>query len=142
MKPLILQFKETPKEKELDFSLIEYDSELNLSVDRRTLQPAIDLLSLDTTTMTKAGWEASDSDEDRLNALLDTSTKTYSDSREISHPDQETLNFQNLMDTTTVTLVSSEGIDSDPDVRKMELLLDTSTVTEAKEDTDQDKDWK
>ena len=115
MRPLALQFKETPKGTELDYSLIEYDNTLNLSVNKITRQPAIDSVCLDTETFTKADRDVTDSDNNRVNMLIDTETRTFT---------------------------SSEQSDSDRDRNSLQALMDTSTFTESTEATDQDKDWK
>ena len=54
MKPLIFDFKEKPTNQGMDFSLVEYSDKFNLTVVRGTEQPAINILSMDTVTMTKA----------------------------------------------------------------------------------------
>ncbi len=115
MRPLAFQFKETPTGVDLDFSLIEYDDQLNLSVNKKTGHPAIDSISMDTETVTKAGAETSDTDQNGM---------------------------KNLMDTETRTFTSTEQSDSDRDRMTMQALMDTSTLTESTESTDQDKDWK
>ena len=76
MKPLAFQFKETPTVAHLDFSLIEYDDQLNLSVNALTRQPAIDSISMDTETYTRADGEVSDSDNNGISMLIDTDTFT------------------------------------------------------------------
>lgn len=111
MRPLALQFKETPTNENLDFSLIEYDEQLNLSVNKKTRQPAIDSLEMDTETFTKADRESSDSDHDAINMLLDTETRTYTE-REESDSDCDRISIQALMDTTTIT-ESREDVDQD-----------------------------
>lgn len=112
MRPLVFQFKETPTSKNLDYSLIEYDEQLNLSVNKKTKQPAIDSLTMDTETFTKANRESSDSDRDVISMLMDTETRTYTE---------------------------REEADSDYDSRSMQALMDTTTITESREDIDQDK---
>jgi hypothetical protein len=78
MKLFALQFKESPTIENSDYSLIEYDSVQNLSVNRITRQPAIDSLKLDTETFTKTQGEDSDSDNNnRIAMLLDTETRTF-----------------------------------------------------------------
>lgn len=114
MKPLTLEFKEIPNGADLDYSLIEYDNELNLSVNKQTRQPAIENVEMDTTTFTKAGTEESDTDFNGIKMLLD---------------------------TEMITLVNSEGTVSDKDKIALNALLDTTTLTESSETSDQDKDW-
>ena len=64
MRPLILEFAETPTLKNLDFSLIEYSTKKNLSVIKGTETSAISYVSMDTETFTKANQEPTDSDND------------------------------------------------------------------------------
>lgn len=112
MKPITFQFLEKPSETEFDYSVIEYDSKLNLSVDKTTSLPAIEVLNLETETFTKTGGEASDSDSD----------------------------FQ--MDTATRTLTQLESTDSDVDIHNLIHLMGTSTLTESSEVVDSDEDIK
>jgi len=112
MKPLAFQFKETPTSENIDYSLIEYDEQLNLSINKKTGQPAIETLTMDTETFTKAIGESSDSDRDSNSILMDTETRTYT---------------------------RTEDADSDRDRQSMQALMDTTTITESREDSDQDK---
>ncbi|HYV90913.1 MAG TPA: hypothetical protein VE978_03985 [Chitinophagales bacterium] len=114
MKPFAFQFKEIPTKENLDYSLIEYDEQFNLSVIKTTRQPAIDTLTMDTETFTKAQGESSDSDDDGIRILMDTTTATYSPpvGKEDSDSDSERGNIQSLMDTTTIT-ESREDVDQD-----------------------------
>ena len=106
MRPLIFEFKENPIDNEiLDYSLIEYDKELNLSINKLTRQPAIDTLNLETHTFTKAQCEGSDSDIDLIGKLMDTETRTYTKS-EMSDRDYDRMALQNLLDTSTSTRAS------------------------------------
>ncbi|MGY6521514.1 MAG: hypothetical protein ACXIUD_07290 [Mongoliitalea sp.] len=78
MKPLILHFAEKPSLKELDFSLVEYSQNQNLTVIKETTIPAIKYISMETETFTKTSGEPSDSDRDyqlKLKYLLDTKPK-------------------------------------------------------------------
>ena len=57
MKPIIFQFRETPTpeySEEFDYSLIEYDEKLNLSIHKELKIPAIDVpnIRMDTVTVT------------------------------------------------------------------------------------------
>lgn len=115
MRPLAFEFAEKPKSVELDFSLIEYNEQLNLSINKQTRQPAIDVLNLETETFTKTQGEASDSDHNGIS---------------------------NFMGTETSTFTSTEQSDSDRDKLSLLALMDTTTLTESTEATDQDKDWK
>ena len=115
MRPLILEFAETPELKNLDYSLIEYSREKNLSVIRNTQIPAISYVNMETETFTKTSGEPVDSDNDlryRLRRLLDTSTDTFT---------------------------STEPSDSDQDRSALKMLMDTQTITESVEPTDTDK---
>lgn len=115
MKPLILHFAERPSLKNLDFSLVEYSQEQNLSVLNETNIPAIKYVSMETETFTKTSGEPSDSDRDyqlKLKYLLDTKTKTFT---------------------------STEPSDSDHNHSKLRLLMDTKTITESVETVDSDK---
>jgi hypothetical protein len=111
MKPFIFNFKETPTGENMDHTTIEYDDKLNLSVIKKTRQPAIDVLDMATETFTKAQGESSDTDKSYMNKLMDTATKTFSGGEE-SDSDKETSELLNLVDTTTIT-ESSESTDQD-----------------------------
>ena len=112
MNPITFQFKESPNQENLDYSLIEYDNQLNLSIDKKTKQPAIDFLTMDTETVTRANRENTDSDNNGVRMLMDTSTFTKA-----------------ALDIT----------DTDRDRLLIQALMDTATLTESREDTDQDK---
>jgi len=86
MNPFIFQFKEPATEEDVDFSEIEYDQNLNLSVDRRTSRPAVESIKMATETSTKVHGESSDTDSPMTGML---------------------------MATETITLVNTEGSDSD-----------------------------
>lgn len=77
MKPLILQYTEKPLGDNFDNSLIEYDNNLNLSVDKITKRPAVSFLNMGTETFTKTYDEVSDSDADRISYMMGTSTQTH-----------------------------------------------------------------
>lgn len=115
MRPLILEFAETPELANIDYSIIEYSRTKNLSVLKGTENSAISHLSLDTSTRTKDGAETSDSDLDYK------------------------FNLKRLLDTNTGSLNSTEPMDSDNDYASLKLLLDTQTITESVETTDTDK---
>ncbi|OBY65975.1 hypothetical protein [Polaribacter vadi] len=115
MKPLILEFTESPKLQNIDYSLIEYSKEKNLSVLKNTTIPAISYVSMDTETFTKTSGEPSDSDNDYR------------------------LKLKRLLDTSTETFTSTEPSDSDNNYSSLKLLMDTQTVTESIEPTDSDK---
>lgn len=112
MKPLIFEFKENPIGETQDYSVIEYDDMLNLSVNKLTGQPAIETINLETETFTKTNGESADSDRDGLSMIMDTETRTYT---------------------------YSEASDSDKDRNALLTLMDTTTLTESSETTDQDK---
>ena len=110
MKPLILEYSETPSgsDSDIDFSVIEYSKELNLSVLKGTNMPAVNYLTTDTVTLTKSGGEGSDNDSEshitkNLNMLLDTSTRTLAGGEGSSDNDQDRSNIKNLLDTQTLT---------------------------------------
>lgn len=115
MKPLILEFTETPKLKNIDYSLVEYSKSKNLSVLINTNIPAISYVNMDTETFTKTSGEPTDSDYDFKS------------------------NLRRLLDTSTHTLVSTEPSDSDKNYSSLKLLMDTQTLTESVEPTDSDK---
>lgn len=115
MKPLILEFAEKPNVQELDYSIIEYSEEQNLSVTTGTTTPAIKTVALETETFTKTEGEPSDSDNDLRS------------------------NLKRLLDTSTETLSGTEPSDSDDNYSTMKLLMDTQTITECVEPTDSDK---
>lgn len=114
MNPLILNFKEKPKESMQSFSSIEYSEKLNLSIDSQTGQPAIAFLNLSTSTFTKVYNETTDSDNDLMNVMMGTMTKT-SYQLEGTDDDASYKSHKYLMGTSTLTLVSQEGVDSDLD---------------------------
>ena len=138
MKPFVLEFKETPIKESLDYSLIEYSKVLNLSIIKNTGKPAVDFLNMDTSTATRGSFESSDSDKPSLNKLLDTTTFTKAGGETSGDKDDGRINYFQ-MDTSTQTFTATEASDSDRDRRMIELLLDTSTLTESRETTDQDK---
>lgn len=110
MKPFIFQFKEFPTGEHIDFSMIEYDSNLNLNVLKETKQPAIEVVNMETQTFTKENGEGADSDRDVFRMMADTATMTFSN--ESSDSDAQRMSLQNLMDTTTLT-EASEVTDHD-----------------------------
>lgn len=112
MKPLILEYTEQPTMNTLDFSLIEYDENLNLSVEKQTKKPAIEFLNMSTETFTKTYSESSDSDANQISPLMGTKTKTYT---------------------------STEASDNDNVYNSVKLLMGTKTLTESVETTDNDK---
>lgn len=112
MKPLILQYTEKGIDENFDFSKIEYDNQLNLTVDKRTRQPAIDYLNMSTVTGTRTYSETSDSDQDNVNLMMGTLTKT-SYQLEGSDDDASFNSIKSMLETRTLTLVSQESSDSD-----------------------------
>lgn len=116
MKPLIFRFLEKANMKNLDFSSITYDEKLNLSVDRVSKKPAIDILKLGTSTVTDVCEENSDCDpnnQDDLKLLMGTSTNTFA-SKESSDNDRDKIALEFLMGTMTKT-GSGSGETSDSD---------------------------
>jgi len=111
MKPFIFEFKEVPTGDTIDYSIVEYDDTLNLSVHKVSKQPAIEMLSMQTETFTKTQGEGADTDKSALTLQMDTETGTYT---------------------------RTETSDSDKDRRHLQMLIDTSTLTERTESTDQD----
>lgn len=112
MRPLILQYRETTKNQNFDFSGIAYSEKLNLTIDTKTGLPAIDYLSLSTETFTRTYDETSDSDNDRMSLMMSTVTKT---SYQLEGTDEDpTYSFiKMMMETKTLTLVAQEGSDND-----------------------------
>ena len=115
MRPLILEFAETPKYIDFDYSLIEYSEKNNLSVLKGTEIPVISYVNMGTETFTKTMGEVSDSDNDIRN------------------------NLKLLMGTETRTFTSTEPSDSDRDRQSLKLLMGTETITESIEPTDSDR---
>ena len=126
MKPLILEFQELPTGKSHDYSMIEYNDELNLNIDRNTGLPAIDSLSMETETFTKADGEGADTDRNGFNSLLITETGTKDDGED---SDSDKNGFDAMMVTETGTYASLEGSDSDRDIASVHSLLETQTQT-------------
>lgn len=115
MKPLILEFIEEPSLRDVDFSIIEYSKKQNLSVIRGTEIPAISYVSMATETFTKTTGEVIDSDNNNK------------------------LNLRQVLDTSTETFTSTENSDTDQNIRRLKMLIDTQTITESSEPTDSDK---
>ena len=111
MRPLIFEFKENPTGQVQDYSLIEYDENLSLSVNKLTGQPAVDSINLETETFTKTQGESSDSDRDAVSILMDTATMTLVHS-EASDDDKGKSIFQNLVDTA-ILAESTESVVQD-----------------------------
>jgi len=114
MNPFILSFRESPKEKDVDFSKIKYCDKLNLSIDVQSGLPAISFLNSSTSTFTKVYNETSDSDNDFVGVMMGTMTRTQ---YQIEGTDEDA-NFntiKSMMGTKTITLVSQEV--SDDEVR-------------------------
>lgn len=111
MIPFTFQFKETPTANEnFDFSLIEYDESLNLSINKSTGQPAVNELELGTETFTRVNGEATDSDYTGVALMMatETATKTLGEGVD-SDPSAIGL----IMETRTTTFTALEGADSD-----------------------------
>lgn len=108
MKPLTFQFKERPAGENFDYSLIEYDERLNLSVNKVTKQPAINEVRMETETFTRSG-EGADSDVNGIGLLMATETATKSG----EGVDSDEGRFAAMMETSTTTFVDAEGADSD-----------------------------
>lgn len=113
MKPLVLEFAETPDGEDQDWSLIQYSEELNLSVIAGTKIPAVRCLDASTVTGTRSIKESSDSDKDIRNIGPLLATSTYSaNPKETTDTDQTPRGLQNLLATQTVTK-NVEATDSD-----------------------------
>lgn len=113
MKPLLYHFKEHPSIDNTEDAPVEYNHVLNLTVLKGTDIPVVNFSSCDTETFTKASMEGSDSDNDFKSYVFDTSTHTRS---------------------------NKEGVDSDNETMKIARLIDTTTLTETQETSDQDRD--
>jgi hypothetical protein len=129
MNPLILHFRTISNERSnVDESLLEYNSQLQLSVIKSSGLPAFDYISLKTMTGTKAHNEDTDSD--------------YAHSKITPNLNSANVNLENdlaiLLATKTVTL-SVESTDADTGPKMNKLLLGTMTLTRANtESTDSD----
>lgn len=113
MKPLIFEFEEQPTDESHDYTLIEYNEALNLSIDKKTGLPAIESISMETETFTKVGGEGADSDRDGFNPMMVTETGTYANT-ESSDSDRDLTSIYSLLETQTATRDYMEGSDSDP----------------------------
>jgi len=113
MRPLILEFQEFPADESPDYSMINYDDKLNLSIDGSTGLPAIESISMETETMTKADWEDTDSDKNGINQNLVTETGTLK-GFEDSDSDHDISSIHALLETQTHTRDHMEVTDSDP----------------------------
>jgi hypothetical protein len=148
MRPLLLEYIEKTDGKPLDFSMVEYSYEQNLTVLKNSNIPAVKFMPIDTITFTKADGESSDTDAQPLSSvnelknLLDTRTETKTFS-EVSDSDASYMSKVNdlkvLLDTSTQTLISTEISDSDSKLQAFISLLDTKTLTENVENSDSDK---
>lgn len=141
MRPLILEFAETPTMQNLDFSLIEYSKKLNLSVLKGTETVAISYVNMGTETVTLVGQEPTDSDNNlrsQTKYLLDTNTETRT-IQEPSDSDHDRQQIKFFLDTMTGTFTKVESSDNDNDRKLLMQLMDTQTITESQEPTDSDK---
>jgi len=111
MKPLILEYLETSQTSDVTLEKVIYDEKLNLSVDVNTGQPAISFLNMSTETFTKTFSEVSDSDKDLTAVHMGTLTQTHSQ-LESSDNDNDIRSLSTLMSTRTIT-ESQEVSDSD-----------------------------
>jgi len=118
MKPFAFSFLQTPVAPAVDFSLIEYDDQLNLNVDKATRQPAVEYLKEGTETFTRQN-ETADSDNNTIQTLVgtETCTKVQGESS-----DDDFTGVKMLMETETITFVDAEASDSDDDTRKLYLF--------------------
>ena len=113
MKPLILEFQEFPPDESPDYSMIEYNEKLNLNIDNSTGLPAIESVTIETETMTKADWEETDSDRNGNSLVMVTETGTLK-GFEDSDSDQDISSIHSLLETQTHTRDHLEVTDSDP----------------------------
>ncbi|KQC00388.1 hypothetical protein [Pedobacter sp. Hv1] len=113
MKPFIFQFKEQPTVESADYSQLQYDKILNLSIDKQTGMPAICALDLSTETFTKTQGEDSDTEQTYVSRLMGTESITLVD-LEASDADPDRFSMSMLMGTETETRQYVEGADSDP----------------------------
>jgi len=111
MKPLILEYTEKSKTEDFDFSKIEYNSTLNLTIDKKTGLPAIEYLNMSTETHTRTNNETSDSDSE-MNIMMGTLTKT-SYQLEGTDDDAGFNAIKSMIDTSTMTFTTQESSDSD-----------------------------
>lgn len=143
MKPLIFEFLEKRNEENFDFSMIGYDDELNLSIDKKTGKPAINGLMLSTRTVTNVCEEDSDSDKNNESHsfLMITQTRTVTDvCKEESDSDKNDGNLSFLMATQTRTFANEEGADTDRNENNTNIifLMGTMTKTATSESSDRD----
>jgi hypothetical protein len=112
MNPLILQYTEKSNKDNFDFSKIEYNSKLNLTIDKETGFPAIEYLNMSTETFTKIYNESSDFDSENMGLMMGTLTHT-SYQLEGSDDDLSFNNIKSMMGTNSFTFVSQEATDND-----------------------------
>ncbi len=116
MKPLILEYTETPNFIEPNSNPIEYCNRKNLSVIRGTSKTAISYVNMETETFTKTNGEPTDSDSDlrrNIKILMATETRTFTKT-EASDTDRDRVHFKQLLDTRTLN-ESVGTTDSDRD---------------------------
>jgi hypothetical protein len=113
---LLLHFAEMPEStSEHEEGTLEYSNDLNLTIVKGSNIPAVAFIDQATETFTKANGEGSDSDAElskKLEIMMGTSTNTYN---------------------------TKERSDSDRDVKSIQELMATQTLTERIEATDSDK---
>ncbi|KGO93184.1 hypothetical protein [Flavobacterium subsaxonicum] len=112
MKPLILEFIEAATEPDLDFSMIEYNYDLNLNVNKTTGLPAVQMPTLSTSTGTKIFDEVSDSDDSEALTMMATMTGTFT-TTEGSDSDPRNFTHFTTMITMTTTRTMLESSDTD-----------------------------
>jgi hypothetical protein len=140
MNHLILEFAETPNQENVALDVVEYDSDLNLTVIKGTKTPAVLFDDQATNTFTKANGEGADADKqlsDAVGILLATSTQTRL-LNESADTDPRT-KLARMLDTSTKTFTNTETSDSDKDMRDISYLAATRTLTESSETLDSDK---
>lgn len=136
MKPLILEFLESPVSELDNFFTNSYDEKSNLNIFNKLYNENVSSsLVMETNTFTKSAGEDNDSDDDLLLKNLSTMTKT----QEYPEDTDEDDDFKAQLETYTITNTLDESTDSDDDTELIWDYLSTMTLTEVKpEATDED----
>ena len=108
MQPFSFQFKHYPEGDIFDQSLIEYDENLNLSIDKSTRKPAICALSMATETFTRMN-ETADTDNQALSMMM----ATYTETKTSEGSDDDRSSVAMMMSTSTTTISADESSDDD-----------------------------
>lgn len=91
MNPFILQFAEDNSLEDTEPLLLNYSEELNLNVITDTNTPAINLITEELETFTKAGKESTDFDNAKQ--LSNLSINTFTRTKETTDPHQKILHI-------------------------------------------------